>query len=511
MYFRSHNESIQEGDVDVHGANVHLALLLATVGVRMNRSPLLDDDCQCGRIDFLAHGMSPPLAILWGPDNLGKSFEAFPACSGIALPRCPYNFIFPGTTPRQIALAAIDPYPRNAERRTKLCAYLNQYFSYFKEEYIIHRLVNVLMNDNVTLSALQFYFSYYYMDWNVDEDERDIRYWFWDFESDIPKLRINRAIKVFNSLGILSEKIYGDRDSSVFEVDSDLNVRNPETVGDQSQQFLISSVTHRGWVLSYDGIRVVTSHVGMSNGEVWTVRNMANGTITLSSLDRLLYCDSSGHLGMQELPQIDSDHISTKTEFAVTMTDFGGVNISSAAFDGMYLRCDGRGVANLTSTPSQWELWTMYRLGDGSPYEQFLGKKIRFKNLRHDGRCLICDAHGHVSAASVMVEDGSWWRLVETGLGSVVFSNETYRNKNLQCNPHGCISTCSNRLSWEHWTLAAPDVSLLQELEINIENSNLYCICSDEFEIMRLICSNDGRVSGTSTRSSSEIWELETI
>ena len=46
MYFRAVNDHIMEGDVDIHGSNTYLAILLATLGVKLSRTPVLNDEAK---------------------------------------------------------------------------------------------------------------------------------------------------------------------------------------------------------------------------------------------------------------------------------------------------------------------------------------------------------------------------------------------------------------------------------------------------------------------------------
>ena len=46
MYFRAVNDDIMEGDVDIHGSNTYLAILLATLGVKLSRTPVLNDEAK---------------------------------------------------------------------------------------------------------------------------------------------------------------------------------------------------------------------------------------------------------------------------------------------------------------------------------------------------------------------------------------------------------------------------------------------------------------------------------
>ena len=66
------------GDSDVHGANVWLAILMSTLGVKLNRMPFLHDGPK-GFLPFLDAGgafVGTFLAELWRDENLGKSERA---------------------------------------------------------------------------------------------------------------------------------------------------------------------------------------------------------------------------------------------------------------------------------------------------------------------------------------------------------------------------------------------------------------------------------------------------
>ena len=52
-YFELVGDYTMAGDADVHGGNVYLALLMATLGVRLNRTPYLRDEMK-GCVDFLS-------------------------------------------------------------------------------------------------------------------------------------------------------------------------------------------------------------------------------------------------------------------------------------------------------------------------------------------------------------------------------------------------------------------------------------------------------------------------
>mmetsp|Transcript_12541 Transcript_12541/g.14391 ORF Transcript_12541/g.14391 Transcript_12541/m.14391 type:complete len:103 (-) Transcript_12541:198-506(-) len=71
------NDHVMAGDADVHGGNVYLSVLLATLGVKLPREPLLRDGLK-GCIQFLnAQGdfVDHWLHELWKPENFDGGIQ----------------------------------------------------------------------------------------------------------------------------------------------------------------------------------------------------------------------------------------------------------------------------------------------------------------------------------------------------------------------------------------------------------------------------------------------------
>ncbi len=74
LYFHAVGDTIMEGDVEVHGSNTYLALLLSALGVKLARSPLLDDEVK-GVAPYIDSIDQNDLQKLWETENLGKHWE----------------------------------------------------------------------------------------------------------------------------------------------------------------------------------------------------------------------------------------------------------------------------------------------------------------------------------------------------------------------------------------------------------------------------------------------------
>eukprot|EP01042_Synura_sphagnicola_P005509 gene5509-7030_t len=66
MYFRSRGLSVNEGDVEVHGANTHLCILKSVLGINLSRTPYPEDYCLSGLVAFLDGGIDAALEELLG-------------------------------------------------------------------------------------------------------------------------------------------------------------------------------------------------------------------------------------------------------------------------------------------------------------------------------------------------------------------------------------------------------------------------------------------------------------
>mmetsp|Transcript_112520 Transcript_112520/g.313030 ORF Transcript_112520/g.313030 Transcript_112520/m.313030 type:complete len:246 (+) Transcript_112520:17-754(+) len=143
MYFHSVGDFTMEGDVEVHGSNVYLAVLLSTLSVRLPREAHMSDEAK-GICMFMDAKMDGELQELWRPENVGKPFAGI---RGRPSPtRVERNFfVFRGATPKAIANAAVDDSPDLAAHRSQLAPYLQQFAAYFKEECLLEPMLNNLM------------------------------------------------------------------------------------------------------------------------------------------------------------------------------------------------------------------------------------------------------------------------------------------------------------------------------------------------------------------------------
>lgn len=206
MYFRAVGDHTMEGDVEVHGSNLYLAILLATLGVKLNRSPLLSDEVK-GFAAFTNGLLSRDLDKLWNPENVGKNWEAIfgrnyqPRYNK----RVPKNrFFFDGDSITGLVNACLEG---SSSERWNLLPYLDAFARYFSEEFVIEWLcTNFLANDRLLLS-LNAVFRHVAPSTNeFEEADGQARYWFWDVMSGV--FRRDRAVELFRFVGICK----GDRD-----------------------------------------------------------------------------------------------------------------------------------------------------------------------------------------------------------------------------------------------------------------------------------------------------------
>eukprot|EP00971_Amphidinium_carterae_P239162 4747857-Amphidinium_carterae.1 len=150
MFFRSCDDAVREDNVEMHGANTYLGVLFATLGVQMNRRPLLDD-VVVGCADFLAEESPEPAA--WAEEHFGRDWEGVAALRKLLgekghqqsepglfevihflVSTCwSTSFIFEGRFVREVANAAVDPRgPR--DKRLHLARYLEKFSSWSDTE-----------------------------------------------------------------------------------------------------------------------------------------------------------------------------------------------------------------------------------------------------------------------------------------------------------------------------------------------------------------------------------------
>lgn len=219
MYFQAVHSS-GFNDVDVHGANVYLAILMATLGVELSRRPFLYDDTNAGVADFLGAGMHESLSILWREEHFGRAWESIgelrrrrPKARNFV----PQHFIFDECVSLLglcracgVANAAIDPEGSEA-KRGRLAAYLEHFAFWFSRGFMLPRMVNRLLGDEGRPEALQLLLDDLLRleaqgrpaPASASGEEEDVRFWLWDMESFPAELREDRAERLLQHAGAL--------------------------------------------------------------------------------------------------------------------------------------------------------------------------------------------------------------------------------------------------------------------------------------------------------------------
>ena len=198
LYYRIIGDATMEGDVDVHGANTYLALLSAALGVRLARSPLLDDEVKgiAAWIDAHIEGIEQ----LTTAESVGKAWEAVYRQPPTAT-RVPRNgFFFRGRTPLAVALDCLEG---PAEARRCLAPYLElfaRFFSATEDGVVVKWLCNAILADESLAVSANTVFRSIASAVEVDEAAGDIRYWLWDLMSG--EFSHDRALKLLRFAGV---------------------------------------------------------------------------------------------------------------------------------------------------------------------------------------------------------------------------------------------------------------------------------------------------------------------
>ena len=132
------------------GGNVHRALLLAALGVRTPRTPLLHDEVK-GIAPFLRAGgefCSTFLPLLWSDECFGKDISQIAAPRSIAQRAGRGNnfFIFnDAATPYELGEIAVNPLRSTSAQRAELAVYLEAWARYFSAECVVPALVDRML------------------------------------------------------------------------------------------------------------------------------------------------------------------------------------------------------------------------------------------------------------------------------------------------------------------------------------------------------------------------------
>ena len=201
MYFRAVGDHTMEGDVEVHGSNTYLAILLATLGVKLPRIPLLDDGSK-GVAAFADALHSDHLEGLWDLKNKGKSWELVLGDDTIHYHPVvnkwiPSNrFYVDGRSAGTIAKNCL----RKKEFHLKIKPYLEAFAAHFTMSEAAERLCNYYLYQDELHGYLNNIFVEVAPLNEVNEAGGDVRYWIWNVISG--EFCLDRALILLRSIKV---------------------------------------------------------------------------------------------------------------------------------------------------------------------------------------------------------------------------------------------------------------------------------------------------------------------
>eukprot|EP00591_Stephanopyxis_turris_P007720 CAMPEP_0195519158 /NCGR_PEP_ID=MMETSP0794_2-20130614/14478_1 /TAXON_ID=515487 /ORGANISM="Stephanopyxis turris, Strain CCMP 815" /LENGTH=562 /DNA_ID=CAMNT_0040648269 /DNA_START=231 /DNA_END=1916 /DNA_ORIENTATION=+ len=156
VYFSKVHDDTMAGDADVHGGNSYLAILMATLSIKMNRLPMMHDESK-GVADFLSSGgtfVNEWVAKLWLDKNLGKEAGAVHAQASIQR-GVPRNQFCVDQCHNAVTLAnlCVDERGSTVEQRRRVAKYLEQFAHYFSFDFIVPKMVNHILQDDALAKA----------------------------------------------------------------------------------------------------------------------------------------------------------------------------------------------------------------------------------------------------------------------------------------------------------------------------------------------------------------------
>ena len=199
LYYESRGDETGVGDVDVHSANYYCAVLSATLGIRFPRIIHFSDSQTNGLVSFLDRGKNASVANLWDPENFGKSYQSSIRKHGRIRDTHVVRFrsfvVDRMYHPKDLANALVDVSKEAQTFRKGLKPYLEQFASYFSEDFLLERLIGHVIRDD----ALKKNLEVIWRSCGGDDGETDgVQYWLYDDEY---KLRKDRATQLLRCVG----------------------------------------------------------------------------------------------------------------------------------------------------------------------------------------------------------------------------------------------------------------------------------------------------------------------
>ncbi|CAE7804386.1 unnamed protein product [Symbiodinium sp. CCMP2592] len=209
-------------DVNVHGANTHLAVLASTLAVRLPREPDLEDESK-GLAPFLDFEFADgSLEILQRPENFGKKFGAVAECREPSIRSGPglwdtKSWLQRGGCAKDSARKAASSCKSAAPMRAKAKAYVEPFAQVFTARRFLPRLLSYLTSDEIDLgqdlnTELQALLNGAESDAFhgpplgpvTPEEAASCQQFLWSAsDTTRPQFQLGRAIKLFQSIGIV--------------------------------------------------------------------------------------------------------------------------------------------------------------------------------------------------------------------------------------------------------------------------------------------------------------------
>lgn len=219
MFFRIVNNTIMEGDVDVHGINTILTILHDTLGVKTSQPALENDDLK-GFADVLTiFGEDILWNVFCSPENLGKSWECIfnvdsrtnskrlkiPSIDSSNVRTCT-NSLFPSSSLRfRVAHdwgAYVSSTPHDELQDSVQC-HVNQYLYLFSKCFTVDRvapyLLSCLLNSD-GCDLLQHLQRLYHI---CQSESGDVRYFVYDDDFNIS---IKNVVKLLSPINIFESR-----------------------------------------------------------------------------------------------------------------------------------------------------------------------------------------------------------------------------------------------------------------------------------------------------------------
>lgn len=211
-------------DLDVHGANTYLALLLANTGILLRRPPLFDD-MKIGLVDAMATGLEASVRELWSPEHRDTPWrqiklKSMPA-NGSVVRLMSNTFIWPvhaaidaGDYAKR---STHDAQSSDAALRTRFAAYVQQFCSYFHADHLLPRLFSSLTGNSFQLEMfgaetvardLQRVFEELKkasIGGIRESQASNVNEWVWNVEDYPPVFNAGAARTLFAALGVCKE------------------------------------------------------------------------------------------------------------------------------------------------------------------------------------------------------------------------------------------------------------------------------------------------------------------